>query len=110
MIVCVRCAQQNPDAAVLCSHCGAELPRGKATIPGAPLDLGAPVPQHLTPTATGDHLLKGEIVDGKYEIERVLGEGGMGIVYLARDVNTDTHVVVKAMRAAFAHSEEFRAR
>ena len=68
-------------------------------------------------TTTGDarstapgYLGPGTIVDGKYTIERVLGEGGMGIVYLARDIHTETRVVIKAIRSEFAHNAEFRAR
>jgi eukaryotic-like serine/threonine-protein kinase len=56
------------------------------------------------------YLTPGVVVDGKYRIERVLGEGGMGVVYLAHDVHTDMQVVVKAIRAEFAHNPEFRAR
>jgi serine/threonine-protein kinase len=35
---------------------------------------------------------------GKYEVERVLGEGAMGIVYLARDPALDRKVAVKMIR------------
>lgn len=55
-------------------------------------------------------LESGTLVDGKYEIARVLGEGGMGVVYLARDIHMDVPVVVKAIRAEYAHREEFRRR
>ena len=56
------------------------------------------------------YLANGTLVDGKYPIERVLGEGGMGVVYLARDIHTETSVVVKSIRAEFADAPEFRAR
>ena len=37
----------------------------------------------------------GEIVDGKYSIERVLGVGGMGVVVAARHVSLDHRVAIK---------------
>jgi serine/threonine protein kinase len=52
----------------------------------------------------------GMIIDGKYAVERVLGEGAMGIVYLAHDAVTETKVVIKSIRAEYADNPEFRAR
>jgi serine/threonine-protein kinase len=50
------------------------------------------------------------LIDGKYAVERVLGEGAMGVVYLAHDVATETKVVIKSIRAEFADNAEFQAR
>jgi len=52
----------------------------------------------------------GSVVDNKYTLERVLGEGGMGVVYLARDRNIGTEVVLKAVRTELAHRSDVRDR
>jgi serine/threonine-protein kinase len=56
------------------------------------------------------HLPAGTVVDHKYSIERVLGEGGMGVVYLARDMNTGLEIVLKAVRPELAHRADVRER
>ena len=45
-----------------------------------------------------------------FSIERTLGHGGMGIVYLAREVRLDRDVALKVIRSELATDEHFRAR
>jgi serine/threonine-protein kinase len=47
---------------------------------------------------------------GEYSIERELGRGGMGIVYLARDVKLDRDVAIKVLPTDLAHTDEARER
>ena len=47
---------------------------------------------------------------GPYEIVALLGAGGMGEVYRARDVKLDREVAIKALPAAFASDPERVAR
>src|SRR5580700_4702964 len=47
---------------------------------------------------------------GRYEAKRLLGEGGMGRVYLAREYNPDRYVVVKVMHEHLVGDERFRNR
>ncbi|MBK6513822.1 MAG: protein kinase [Polyangiaceae bacterium] len=61
-----------------------------------------PEPSRLVP--------QGTIIDNKYEIARVLGQGGMGVVYLAQDVHTGVEVVLKAVRPELAHRKDVLSR
>jgi serine/threonine-protein kinase len=47
---------------------------------------------------------------GRYEVIRPLGEGGMGRVYLARQVDLDRQVVVKVMHDHIAADKKFQER
>jgi serine/threonine-protein kinase len=47
-----------------------------------------------------------ELADGRYWVVGKLGEGGMGLVYRARDHHVETDVVVKAPRPAMLHSSD----
>jgi predicted Ser/Thr protein kinase len=47
---------------------------------------------------------------GEYSFERELGRGGMGVVYLARDVQLDRPVAIKVLPADLAAREDVRAR
>ncbi|WP_420628214.1 protein kinase domain-containing protein [Candidatus Leptofilum sp.] len=54
--------------------------------------------------------LIGHTINGRYRLESLLGDGGMGTVYRAYDVNLDRQVALKLMHAHFARQEEFRKR
>src|ERR1051325_10841696 len=47
---------------------------------------------------------------GEYSLQRELGRGGMGIVYLARDVQLDRDVAIKVLPAHLAHDAGARDR
>jgi serine/threonine protein kinase len=49
-------------------------------------------------------------VIGAYQIDGLLAEGGMGVVYRARQVALDLPVALKVIRPEWAHDDDFRAR
>jgi len=49
----------------------------------------------------------GQILDDKYRLERLLGKGGMGAVYLATHLGTDRYVALKLIAPQFMRNEEF---
>jgi serine/threonine-protein kinase len=48
----------------------------------------------------------GAVLAGKYRVERILGEGGMGVVVLARHIDLDEQVALKFLRQEFAKHPE----
>ncbi len=63
------------------------------------------------PSTTPPELLAlQEIVAGRYSIEHELGRGGMGIVFLARDVALERPVAIKLLPPHFAADERMRTR
>lgn len=54
--------------------------------------------------------LLGAVLDGRWELLSKIGEGGMGEVYRARQVNVDREVAVKILRLALASGEQYVAR
>jgi DNA-binding CsgD family transcriptional regulator len=66
----------------------AELQWAEGSLPPLPLD---PAPSEATP----EPLLHGELMAERYEVQRVLGRGGMGTVYRCRDLRNGELVAVK---------------
>lgn len=56
-----------------------------------------------------DHRLQRALA-GRYSIRRELGHGGMGVIYLARDVALDRSVAIKLLPPALAESADYRER
>ena len=54
--------------------------------------------------------LIGETLGGRYEVEKCIGRGGMGVVYLASQSTLDRKVVVKVLPRSFVDDEEAIAR
>src|SRR3954465_13806575 len=74
--------------------------------------LTLPLPNVLatSPPPSPEFLDLQAALAGEYSLERELGRGGMGIVYLARDVQLDRDVAIKVLPTALAHTTDARER
>ncbi|MCY1033665.1 protein kinase [Corallococcus sp. BB11-1] len=75
--------------------------------------MAAPCP-HCGSTDGQDHLcaaqslqLLGQVLDGRYKIESVLGQGGMGMVFRATQTSVQRPVAVKTLNPSLAAAPQF---
>jgi eukaryotic-like serine/threonine-protein kinase len=52
----------------------------------------------------------GEVIAGRYSVERLIGKGGMGAVYAARNQNSGRKVALKVIKAGLEETPEQRRR
>ncbi|HKO51702.1 MAG TPA: serine/threonine-protein kinase, partial [Polyangiaceae bacterium] len=91
--------------ATVCPHCGQHFSADGRFCPfdGEPLCPAPDWDPHADP-------LLGSVVDDRYEIASVIGEGGMGIVYAARHRALGKRFALKALRKDLATDREIAAR
>ncbi|MAL02959.1 MAG: serine/threonine protein kinase, partial [Arenimonas sp.] len=66
----------------------------------------SPFPETMTGQHAGAELPPGAVLAGRFEIVRMLGIGGMGVVYLARDHDLGVPVAIKLLRPELASRPE----
>jgi serine/threonine-protein kinase len=91
---CPRCGTSFPEPARFCSRDGALLVEVRAAGGGGGGRGGG--------AGGRARALSGQLLDGRYEVQRKLGEGGMSFVYLARDTATGDAVAIKVLSPKLA--------
>jgi serine/threonine protein kinase len=93
-----------------CPQCGTELTPGAAPeglCPRCLLAAGGSAGFDERADVELLESLVGRTVDDKYRVDRVLGRGGMGAVYLATHVGTERPVAVKVLAPHLMDDDEF---
>jgi len=91
---------------VECTHCHTPMPGGTRFCSVCGTDqTGGGGPPSTTSTAALLQRLQ-RAVQGKYRIDRMLGKGGMGAVYLAHDLTLEREVAIKVLPPDIAQDEQ----
>ena len=94
-MLCAHCASPLPEGCRFCVNCGADVGEPSSSGTSSLDDVGV---ARLT------RMLREETA-GEYEIERELARGGMGVVYVATEIQLRRRVAIKVLPPALTFGE-----
>jgi len=106
---CPTCGTTYPSEAKYCTRDGSRLVTTLGPS-GEPLGKTAERMKLANEPAVTHANLVGKTLEGRYEIVRKIGEGGMSFVYLAKDIATGALSAIKALSAALSQDANAMAR
>ena len=98
-MLCFRCGSYNPENAPKCSVCGQGFIDDAGNVVGPPRRVSPTVP----PASV---FVPGEVVASRYKIAELIGQGGVGAVYRARDTEIDVDVALKAITSNLLQTDD----
>jgi tetratricopeptide (TPR) repeat protein/predicted Ser/Thr protein kinase len=105
-MVCPECSYENPETSVVCAKCTTPLPLTDQTLATGGQGWSVPAADGVVSNTALVQLSPGSAIGSRYEIVRLLGQGGMGAVYQANDKELDRQVAIKVIRADMASNPE----
>jgi eukaryotic-like serine/threonine-protein kinase len=105
-MVCPQCNYANADDSVACVKCATPLPANDHTLATGGQGWSIPVEEGIVTAGAPKPLGLGMVLGERYEIVKLLGQGGMGAVYRAYDRELERDVALKVIRSDMAANPE----